>query len=69
MSDIATIRRATGGYILTVRWPLAGEPVGGGEMVCATFDEVVTALYQHLHPGEVCQKRALPDRSAETPCA
>lgn len=45
----ATIRKAAGGYIVTVRWPYAGSPLSGGEMVCASFDEAVTALYLHLH--------------------
>lgn len=45
----ATIRKVTGGYIVTVRWPFAGSPLSGGEMVCTSFDEAVTALYQHLH--------------------
>jgi len=52
MMDTATIRKATGGYIVTVRYPLAGTPLGGGEMVCTTFDEAVGALYEHLHPGK-----------------
>lgn len=50
MSDRATIRRVTGGYILTVSWPLAGSPISGGEMVCTTFAEAVTLLYRDLHP-------------------
>jgi len=48
--DTATIRRATGGYIVTVRWPLAGTPLSGGEKICKTFEEAAHALYEHLHP-------------------
>ena len=46
--DAATIRKVTGGYIVTVRWPLAGTPLGGGEMVCTSFDEAVTVLHKHF---------------------
>lgn len=49
MNDKATIRKVPGGYILEVRWPFAGTPLAGGELVCSTFDEAVTALYKHLH--------------------
>lgn len=55
MSDTATIRKVTGGYIVTVRWPYAGSPLSGGEMVCTSFDEAITALHRHLHTDEkVC---------------
>jgi hypothetical protein len=49
-SEVASIKKVTGGYILNVRWPLAGTPIGGGEIVCITFDEAVSILYKHLHP-------------------
>ena len=49
MSEDATIRKVEGGYILHIRYPYAGSPLGGGEIVCATFDDAVTKLYLHLH--------------------
>ena len=55
-NDVATIRRVTGGYIVTVRWPLAGSPLSGGEMVCTTFEAAIAALYQHLHPDNLCKE-------------
>jgi hypothetical protein len=33
--DTATIRKAAGGYIVTVRYPLAGTPLGDGELIAA----------------------------------
>ena len=47
--DTATIRKAEGGYIVTVRYPIAGSPLAGGEAVCTTFDAAVTLLYRLLH--------------------
>lgn len=51
-NDVATIRRVNGGYILNVRWPLAGTPYCGGEMVCTTFEAAIQTLYKHLHPEQ-----------------
>lgn len=41
------IRRVHGGYIVEVRWPYAsgyGSVVGFGEVVCKTWEEVLTLL-------------------------
>jgi len=46
----ATIRKAKGGYIVEVRWPHGGQPLGNGEIICKTFDEAVTALFEHVEP-------------------
>lgn len=68
MSDTATIRRVSGGYILTVRWPYAGIPLSGGEKVCTSFDEAVTALHRHLHSdGKECL--SVGERIVTTKCA
>ena len=40
----ASIRRATGGYIVTVYGLL-----GGDELVFMTFDEAITQLYRSIH--------------------
>lgn len=65
----ATIRRVTGGYIVTGRWPLAGSPLSGGEMVCTSFDEAVTALYQHLHEEGLPMGQVLITQRVEEPNA
>ena len=38
------IRKVRGGYVVLLRWPYGGEPMGSGEVVCKTWDEVLEKL-------------------------
>ena len=38
------IRKVVGGYIIEMRWPYGGEPMGYGEVVCETWEEVIGKL-------------------------
>lgn len=48
MADAFTIcreiRRVTGGFIVELRWPYGGNPIGYGEVICTTWDEVEALL-------------------------
>lgn len=51
MTERATIRRVEGGFIVEVRWPYGGEPIGNGEVVCTTFADAVQVLAKHVRIG------------------
>lgn len=38
------IRTAVGGYIVELRYPYGGQPVGYGEVLCSTWEEVIRNL-------------------------
>ena len=38
------IRKVKNGYIVALRWPFGGEPMGGGEVICKTWQEVLDKL-------------------------
>ena len=38
------IRTAVGGYIVELCWPYGGEPSGYGEVLCTSWEEVLSKL-------------------------
>ncbi len=38
------IRKVKNGYILDLRWPFGGEPMGYGEVICTDWGKVIELL-------------------------
>ena len=59
MNICGGIRKVRGGYVVELPWPYGDSCIGMGEVLCRTFDEVVTELARSAGELSVGEKVSL----------